>query len=140
MSDEKDLGEELLRQNGIELDSLPEGPRRELRDALEGERKRLIRMKRATVAAWSLAALVCVLGVVTEVAHESLRPGNAELWWGEGRWVLPVALFACLAILGHLSMYFASRSVTQREIQASLADIAEQLKQLAKDQQAKAED
>ncbi|GAH84143.1 unnamed protein product, partial [marine sediment metagenome] len=58
MTNERDLGKELLKQNGIEPGALPDDPRKELRAMIERDKKRVTRMKWATVVALSLVLLL----------------------------------------------------------------------------------
>ncbi len=133
MSDEKDLGKELLKQNGIEPGSLAEGQRKEVRRMIERDKKRVTRMKWATVGVGLLLVVLCF--IVNAVIQ---RVTGSHAMIISPVFVL-VVLFWVLVVSG-VVRYFRSRAVTQREIQLSLTDIAEQLKQLTKDQQTKAED
>ena len=133
MSDEKDLGKELLRQNGIEPGSLPEDRRKELRAMIERDKKRVTRMKWATVVSWSLVGLCFIVGFAFDWASSGKGP------YAEFGVVFGIISFY-VAVACTIAWYLRSRSLGQREIQASLADIAEQLKQLTKNQQADAEE
>jgi nucleotide-binding universal stress UspA family protein len=94
---------------------------------VERDKKRVARMKWATIVAWPLLALVYIVGVVVEIIH----PHTVDLVLA-----LPLLVLFSVAVACTVSWYVRSRFVREREIQASLADIAEQLRQLVKDQQA----
>lgn len=130
MSGEKDLGKELLRQNGIEPGSLPEDRRKELRAMIERDKKRVTRMKWATVVALSVVLLLFIVGGLVG----RIFPREAVMM-SVG---FPLAIMFYVVVAFTISWYLRSRSLGQRQIQASLADIAEQLKQLVENQQAKA--
>ena len=142
MTDERELGKELLKRNGIEPGELPENGRRELRRMVERDKKRAERMKWATVVAWSLLALLYILaGVLPRILGILGVAPMFVTFAGEPHpWTVvllfPIVVLFWVAVACTISFLIRSRSVSQREIQASLADIAEQLRQLVKDQQA----
>ena len=125
MTDEKELGKGLLKQNGIEPGALPEDRRKELRKMVERDKVRARGAKLGVVfgcgGGMAMAVLIGIvrgtLGVVDVV----------------------ILLFVCfaffLAIMAVL-LWFVGIYFGQRRIQTSLADISAQLEQLAKSQQA----
>ena len=133
MTDEKELREGLLSQNGIEPGALPEDRRKELRRILERDKKRVTRMKWATIVSWSLVGLFFVVGFVLGWAF------SGEVPYPEFGLVFAVAGFY-VAVAFTISWYLRSRSLSQRQIQATLGDISAQLEQLAKNQEVKTED
>jgi hypothetical protein len=107
---------------------VPERGRAELWRMIERDKKRGNRMKWATVVAWSLLALVYIVAVVGERVQ---GPHTMEL-----PLIFPSFALFWVAVACTVSWYIRSSSVSQREIQASLADLAEQVRQLVEDQRA----
>ena len=133
MSDEKDLGRELLKANGIEPGSLPEERRKELRARAERDKVRAMGAKLGLLFG-------CVFGSLFVVVTQIVRGGLASDG-GVVHVLFPVFVGFVLLIpfivvsLWAIGMYFG-----QRQMQTTLADLSIQLEQLAKNQQAKAED
>ena len=128
MADDKDLGKELLKRNGIEPGELPENRRRELRRMTERDRKHMGRIMMLTIGAWTVLAFSSTFTVLLQ----SFQGPHILVF----RRLVPYVVLFWLAVLVTVYWTTRSRSVTQREIQANLADIAEQLRQLVEDQRA----
>lgn len=127
MSDEKDLGKELLRQNGIERGSVPEERRKELRARAQRDKARARAAKLGVVFGCGTALVVLIVlgmlgsdGGVVDVMKIVL--GNLCI-------MVPIIV----AFLWFIGMYFG-----QRQMQTTLADISAQLERLAKKQETKA--
>ncbi len=127
MSDEKDLGKELLKENGIEPGSLPEDRRRELRKMIE-------RNKVGARAAKLGLLFGCVFGPLFVLVIHIVRgmPGVVDVLFGVFTAFVLLIPFIVVSLWA-IGMYFG-----QRQMQTTLADISAQLEQLAKNQQAKA--
>jgi len=128
MSDEKDLGRELLKENGIEPGSLPEDRRKELRKMIERDKARARGAKFGAVGG-PLFVLVIVLVIKIVRTMLGYEGGLVDVMS-----LLFLGLFSLVFII--VSLYFIGMYFGQRQIQTSLTDITEQLKQLAKNQQA----
>ncbi len=133
MSDEKDLGRELLKENGIEPGSLPDDRRKELRAMIERDKKRARGAKLGLVFG-------CVFGPLFVLVIEIVR-GTLASDGGIVDVLFPVFVGFVLLIpfivvsLWAIGMYFG-----QRQMKTTLADLSIQLEQLAKNQKTKAED
>lgn len=125
MSDEKDLGKELLKQNGIEPGSLPEDRRKELRKMVERDKVRARGAKLGVVFG-------CVFGPLFVLVIHIVRgmPGVVDVLFGVFTAFVLLIPFIVVSLWA-IGMYFG-----QRQMQTTLADISIQLERLAKNQQA----
>ena len=133
MSDEKDLGRELLKENGIEPGSLPEDRRKELRAMMERDKVRARGAKLGLLFG-------CVFGSLFVLVIRIVRGGLAS----DGGLVdvlFPVFVgFVFLIPFIVVSLWAIGMYFGQRKMQTTLADIAAQLEGLAKNQQADAQE
>ena len=129
MSGEKKLGKELLKENGIEPGSLPEDRRKELRAMIERDK---VRARGAKFGALFGCGVGCAMPVVIGIVRGTLGVVDVVL-------LLFVGLAFFLAFMA-ISLWFIGMYFGQRQMQTTLADIAEQLKQLTKNQQADAQE
>ena len=147
---EKELGKALLNLDALALAGVPDA-RQQTWQVLERDRRRVRRLTGLTVAVWVLAMLL-TLGVL--VAFGFLFPQYALLVHGveqgkltqaQGQEMLRVYLMGlqknllvmalalaalALAAICTVLLVFASRRATLRQLNASLIEIAEQLKRL----------
>ncbi len=129
MSGEKDLGKELLKENGIEPGSLPEDRRKELRKMIERDK---VRARGAKFGALFGCGVGCAMPVVIGIVRGTLGFVDVVL-------LLFVGFAFFLAFMA-VFMWFIGMYFGQRQIQTSLADITEQLKRLTENQQANAQE
>jgi len=131
MSDEKDLGRELLKENGIEPGSLPEERRKEFRARAQRDKVRARGAKLGLLFG-------CVFGPLFVLVIQIVRGGLASDG-GVVDVLFPVFVGFVLLIpfivvsLWAIGMYFG-----QRQMQVTLADISAQLEQMAKNHETKA--
>jgi hypothetical protein len=147
---EKELGKALLNLDALTLAGVPDA-RQQTWQVLERDRRRVRWLTGLTVAAWVLAALL-TLGVLIafgflfpQYAHMVQSVEQGKLTQAQSQEVLRVYLMGlqknllvlALAVcaLGDTVFFtfllgFASRRATLRQLNASLIEIAEQLKQL----------
>jgi hypothetical protein len=147
---EKELGKALLNLDALALAGVPDARQQTWR-VLERDRRRVRRLTALTVAVWVLAMLLA-LGVL--VAFGFLFPQYARLVHGveqgkltqaQGQEMLRVYLMGlqknlliqalsvaalALAAICTVRLVYASRRATLRQLNASLIEIAEQLKRL----------
>lgn len=130
MTDEKDIGEELLKQNGIEQDILSDDEQERVRLALVRDRARVKRLKWVTGICWAAALATCLamvrIGFWTRGDFRSIHRIMAPRPLGLILMCTLVAAAVCTA-----SLFIRSRSLNSREIKASLDEISAQLKRLA---------
>jgi hypothetical protein len=124
MATEKNLREELLNQNHVGTQKSSD-----LRNqVLAKDRANVARMKWLTIFSWILLAVSMAVAGVIELAfpdlfeEEPLRNPVFIIVWQ--------ALFL-LVIVFTVSLYVRSRTLTMRQIQASLALIEEHLKKMS---------
>ena len=129
MSDEKELGEGLLKRNGIEPETLTEDRRKELRKMIERDKVRARGAKLGAVVGCA-AGWAAALGVVIQRGTLGVVDVVLLLFVGFGFFLATLAV-----LLWFVGIYFG-----QRRIQTSLADISAQLEKLDKNQQADAEE
>jgi len=129
MSDEKELGEGLLKRNGIEPETLTEDRRKELRKMIERDKVRARGAKLGAVVGCA-AGWAAALGVVIQRGDLGMVEVVALLFVGFAFFLATMAV-----LLWFVGVYFG-----QRQIQTSLADISAQLEQLAKGQEADTEE
>jgi hypothetical protein len=137
---EKELGEALLAWDAR---TPPTDPRAVTRAVLERDRRRVSRLTVLTVVLWLLAFVGVVAMVWFHFAF--LQP---RLWYYAqtsgskdvrdwlivaelaAKTVFVVAATVLLAALSTVGLVFSSRRATLRQVNANLAEVAEQLKQL----------
>ena len=118
------LPEELMKQNGITPGHLPQRDRKEVREMIASEQRRVQRMKWVTIIAWCfLAAVFIVAGIVERAAGPNLVTRSAA--------VVSLGLLS-IAVIFTVSWYARSVSLKFRQVQAALAHIQQQLEQLEK--------
>ena len=134
MRHDKNLSEELLRQNGIEAGKIPDGERKELQQMIAKDKARVRFAKKAMITSWVLVPLCLLVGGVIEVLWPQLAldhghaPGAIVVFAVMASYVLIL-----VAIVFTISFLVRSRSASLRQIQASLSDIQQQLEGLAKE-------
>jgi hypothetical protein len=147
---EKDLGRALLKLDAAELGGVPDA-RRLTWQIVERDRRRVALLTAVTVAVWLLAAALVLAGLVgygflfpeqAKLVHEieagKLTPAQGEqaqraLLVGFQKGTLLIALslgVLAVAALCTVLLLLASRRATLRQVNASLLEIAEQLKRL----------
>ena len=140
---EKDLGESLLTWDAY---GKPADPRMVTLAVLARDRRRVRWATALTVLFW-LLAIGTVIGMVI-FFHVQLEPRlklyvrtvegrDIAAWVMVAQWaadaVLATALIVLLAALSTVALVFTSRRATLRQVNANLAAIAEELRQLRKD-------
>ena len=125
MNKEKKLGEELLKQNGLQPGTVSAQERQRLHQMIAKQRARVRRMKWATIISWSLLAVCYVVEILRELDRLSGAVGEIA----KDAVPLAIVLFP-IAILSSVSWFLRSLSLGQRQIQAKLADIEAQLERL----------
>lgn len=141
---EKDLGKALLN---LDMASAPAAldPRQVTRKILERDRRRLRLLAGLAILFWVLAAagIVCLCPFYVIVVAPRLRAyqaGRAQLEkdWNDwalvgdwaAYWILACIILLLLAAVCTVLLVLLSRRATLRQINASLVEISEQLKQL----------
>jgi len=124
MATEKNLKEELLKQNNIGMQS-----GQELRDVvLVRDQARVARMRTLMIVTWILLMVSMAVAGVLELgfpAHFKSEPLRNVIFisvWQAGFW---------LAIVFTISWYVRSRTLTMRQIQSRLTLIEEHLKKMS---------
>jgi hypothetical protein len=149
---EKDLGRALLDLDSRQLAGIAD-PREQTWKILERDRRRVWWWTAATMALWALAILM-VLGMLVgyglvfplqaklqqpeEVARIGLTPEQMKLAQFKAQIMFQMITvgvtftlgITCLAILSSILLNRASRRATLRQINASLLEISQQLKEL----------
>ena len=124
MATEKNLKEELLKQNNIGMQS-----GEELRDVvLVRDQARVARMRKLMIVSWVLLMVSMAVAGVMELGfpdHFKSEPLRNVVFIS----VWQALLF--LAIIFAISWYVRSRTLTMRQIQSSLALIEEHLKKMS---------
>jgi hypothetical protein len=137
---EKALGEALLAWDAV---IPPTDPRAVTRMVLERDRRRVSRLTVLTVVLW-LLAFVGVVAMVwfhfvflqPRLWHYAQTSGSRDVrdWLVvaelAAKTVFVVAATVLLAALSTVGLVFSSRRATLRQVNANLAEVAEQLKQL----------
>jgi hypothetical protein len=147
---EKDLGRALLRLGAAELGGVPD-TRQMTWQIIERDRQRVRLLTALTVGVWLLATVFVLAGLVgygflmpeqakllREIEAGELTPAQRDqaqraLLVGFQKGTLLIAFsVAVLALttLGTVLLLFASRRATLRQVNASLMEIAEQLRRL----------
>ena len=122
MATEKNLREELLKQN-----SIGRQPGGELRDkVLARDQVRVARMRRLTIYTWILVGagpvVAAVFGLLfPDVLDPVLLPGLIVIW----------RALLLIAVIFTISWYVRWGTLTLRQIQSSLALIEEHLKKMS---------
>ncbi len=129
MGDDKRLGEELLKQNGIVPGQVSHGERDAIRRMLARDKARVRRMKWAAIISWLLLPSLFLLAYVVNAL------GGKAAIDTIGGGIMAVLFIATpyIAIVFTISYFFRSRSLNSRQIHAKLADIEEQLKRISRD-------
>jgi hypothetical protein len=125
MATEKNLREELLKQNGGGTQ-----PRDELRDKiLAQEQTQLALTKRLTIYSWIFVAVGLILaGVIPRSYREGIMTFEAE--WASAAIAVWKGLLL-IAVIFTVALYVRYRTLTIHQIQARLAAIEEYLKKMA---------
>ncbi len=121
MADNKDLGKELLKSNGMEFGKISNEERQTLQRLVATDKARVRRMKWATALAWGLVVICFIVGGLWERANPE-RP--------VGLWVVLIKALLVIAIVFTISLLVRSRAASNRQIQSSLMRIQEQLDHL----------
>ncbi len=129
MADNKDLGKELLKSNGMEFGKISNEERQTLQRLVATDKARVRRMKWATGIAWGLVVIVMIVGGLWERAN----PGRPV-----GLWVVLLRALLVIAIVFTISLLVRSRTASNRQIQSSLIRVQEQLDRLGTDDQRQA--
>jgi hypothetical protein len=147
---QKDLGKALLRLGVTELSGLPD-VREQTWTILERDRRRVRRLTAMTIGAWLLSTVLILTvlvafgflfpsvaklrmdverGKVTQVEHERIREGH-DLGLMKGTLLIACSVAVLtVAALCTVLLNLSTRRATLRQINASLLEISEQLKEL----------
>ena len=124
MTTEKNLKEELLKQNNIGMQSGDE-----LRDVvLARDEARVARLRKLTIVSWILVMVSLAVAGVLELgfpSHFKTEPLRNVVFIS----IWQAVFF--LAIVFTISLYVRSRTLTMRQIQSRLTLIEEHLKRLS---------
>ncbi len=123
MTNDKNLDEQLLRQNGIEPDRLSDEDHNNIKKMIATDKVRLKRLKRITIIAW-ISTIICIIMYFTL----AFNLPTFNLTYG----AVPHTILLWIAIGCTILLYIRSRSAHMRQLQASLSNIEEQLKRLSK--------
>jgi hypothetical protein len=135
MTDKRNLRDDLLKQNGTSADSAAG-----IRDKILAEEQRQVRRMRWLVTrCWALFLVFLFLVAFLKCECPFLGPDaieNIGLLLSGYPWIGPALAFTTealfiLAVILTFSLYMRSRTLTMRQIQASLTGIEEQLRKLA---------
>ena len=124
MATEKNLRDELLRQNGI-------GPGQDddLRDRiLAKDLVRVARMRRLTIYSWILVGVSLVVAGAVRLLYPDVVEFRPEL---APAFIVAWQALLLIAVIFSLSLYVHSRTLTMHQIQSSLALIEEHLKKMS---------
>jgi hypothetical protein len=143
---EKELGKALLNLDMVPAPASPD-PRQLTRKILERDRKRVRVLAGLATLFWVLTAvgIVCLCPFYVMIVAPRLRAyqaGRAQLEndWNDwamvgdwaAYWILACIISLLLAAICTVLLILLSRRATLRQINASLVEISEQLKQLRK--------
>jgi len=130
MATEKNLREELLRQNNVGTQ-----PEDELRDKiLARDQARVARMRKLTIYSWIVVGASLLIGGAVRVVlsfpdvsidKSLLAPVFIIVWQA----------LLLIAVIFSLSLYVHSRTLTMHQIQSSLALIEEHLRKMPQKEQ-----
>jgi hypothetical protein len=136
MTTEKQLRDELLKQNGVGTQKAEE-----LRDRiLAKDEAQVRRMKWVAGIAWVVFLISFLLAALLEFARRhpilGLRTDEAMALFPEYSWFVPMAIIITqglfiLAVAMTFSLHVRSRTLTMHQIQTRLAGIEEQLRKMA---------
>jgi len=127
MTNDKNLANELLKQNGLDPQKMSVQSAQRTREMLAKELRRADRIKLAGRILWlMIVILLAVTAIVSNVSK------------GDPRAVVGLAFVGCYvlgicAIICSIMAHVASRNATLKQIQTSLADISEELKRQSRD-------
>ena len=125
MTNDKKLANELLKHNGLKPEKISSQTRKQIQEMLAKESKRANRFRRTSRILW--LTIVIWLAIILILSHVYTKFPVVELGI-LGCYVLGVCAIIC-SIIAHV----ASRSATLKQIQASLAEISEELKRQSRD-------
>ena len=131
MTAEKNIRDELLRQNGSDAQKM-----QELREKiLARDEARIARLKKLTIFTWGLVALGLVGALIVhmflpEAGQPDVRSAIAYDYYSL---IFISFLWAAtmIAVVLSASLYLRSRALAMRQLHARLAGIEEQLKRIA---------
>jgi uncharacterized membrane protein YqjE len=127
MTNDKDFIRELPKQNGIEPERISERDRKRVYGMLAKEKRRVSQSKRVTLILWLLIGISLLgLGLIAYIT----RPDFPVAAFVAGTMVIYVLI--PYAVICSIRLYVSSRSASLHEIQATLADIEQQLRQLSR--------
>jgi hypothetical protein len=131
MTIEKNLRDELLKQNGAGAQKM-----QELRDKiLARDEARVARLKKLTIFTWGVIVLGLVGAlIVRPMLPNGGRPDSPEAFTYQYLSSVFIALMWGLTTIAGvftISLYIRSRALTMRQIQARLTGIEEQLRKLS---------
>ncbi len=124
MTTEKQLRDELLKQNGV-------GTQRaeDLRDKILAKyQAQVTRMRRLVIFTWGLVAASLVGAFMVRVFFPEIVEFRPQL---QPLFITVFQPLLLLAIIFTISLYLRSRALTMHQIQARLAGIEEQLRKMA---------
>ena len=136
MSEEKRLSEELLKQNGTKPGEISHDERERIQRLIARDKARLRRTKWAAIISWLLLTFLYVLAAIIGVFGVKLR--NSPIGPLEAM-VIGTLVIPCIAIYFTISYFLRSRSLTSRQMLASLSSIEEMLRRMSKDREADSE-
>ena len=132
MTSEKKMNHELLKQNGLEPGRITCEEQEKLYRMIDLEKKRITRMKWATVLSWILLVVLYVLAAVLSIGQtlSSVPSGKVPptpylpviaivLWW--------IAILCTASLVVRI---FRLRGFRQQQILETLAKVEEHLKHL----------
>ena len=131
MTDEKDIGEELLKQNGIEPDKLSGNERVRICQLLVRQEVLIRKLKWVAVTSW-VGVLLGPLAVMTIIAAlPGGDPDGMHYAVAHGCFVMNAMFWTAALVYEYISRHIRTRSLNSLELRASLKDISAQLKRLA---------
>ena len=127
MTNDKKLANELLTHNGLKPEVISSQTHKQIQEMLVKESKRASRFRRTSRILWlTLVIWLAVVAILSNVFDRTKFPGLELAIMGFYVIVLAAIIYSIMA-------HVASRNATLKQIQASLADIAEELKRQSKD-------
>lgn len=132
MTDNKKLANELLKQNGLNPESISAQNWRQTQEMVAKQLKRASLVKRIrTIILLATAIFLAVFHLAANVLPWTRGSHLSSL--GAPIFVLTIYVIGLSVIVCTIMAHVASRTATIHQIQASLAEIAEQLKRQSKD-------
>ena len=125
MADNRNLGKELLKSNGMEFGKISQEERQKLQRLLARDKTRVRRMKWATGIAWGSLVICFIVAASWELSN----PGRPV-----GLWVVLLRALVWIAIFFTISLLVRSAAASNRRIQSTLMQIQAQLDRLSTDQ------